>query len=342
MNKPKVGILIPTFNRREMLREALASAQNQWAPEIEIIVIDNGSTDGTKEFMTRITDLRVRFVANERNLGPIGSIERGIRLFSPEVEWCTILPDDDTLAPDFVASMASFVKCHIAKSIVYGHRVIIDSIREKIRKTKPSPFEESAADYIHNRSRYRRETFLTGIFFSRMAFEAIGGYPKFTTGMASDDAFIFALAVKDRLYYNSDAIVNVRFHEGAISQEVQWIANHVRAVSEFGEYVMTVAVASGIGAEVLKHLKADLDRYMCKLNSDLWLRNFLFLVKEGPEKHVEELMELYLLTDHEFSFYKRISFDVYLARMFGWFPEKYCPYNLFWGMLQKISRIVYQ
>lgn len=334
-----VGILIPTFNRREMLREALASALNQRYPDIEIIVIDNGSNDGTKEMMAAITNLRVRYVVNERNLGPIGSFNRGVRLFCPQVEWCTVLPDDDLLSPDFVASMASFVGRHDAKALIHGHKVIIDADGNRIRDALPSPFCELAGDYIHNRSRFRRETFVTGIYFSRSIFEAIGGYPQFTTGMASDDSFIFALASKDRLFYNADAVVKVRVHQGAISHEIQRIADHVRSISEFGKYVMDVAVANSASAGELKRLRIDLNRYMRHLNSELWLRNFLFLVKDGLDKHLEELEELYLLMDEDFPFSTRISCDACLARKYGWFPEKYRPYRLFWEVIRKVAKI---
>ena len=92
-----VGLLIPTYNRKELLAIALSSARCQTHHKIEIIVIDNGSTDGTAEFMSSISDQRVRYVVNENDIGMIGSINKGINLFSDKVEWCTILSDDDLL-----------------------------------------------------------------------------------------------------------------------------------------------------------------------------------------------------------------------------------------------------
>ncbi len=74
--KIKIGILIPTFNRCSYLADSLRSARKQTYKNTEIIVIDNGSTDGTAEFMATVSNTRLRYIVNEINLGMIGSMKK--------------------------------------------------------------------------------------------------------------------------------------------------------------------------------------------------------------------------------------------------------------------------
>lgn len=133
-HKIKVGLLIPTFNRKAYLAEALHSSRSQTYDNIEIIVIDNGSTDGTAEFMKTIPDSRILYVMNEQNLGMIGSINKGVNLFSSEVEWCTILSDDDVLDNDFIAKLVHTVVIPMLKVLFIP--IGYSSIRAEIESGK--------------------------------------------------------------------------------------------------------------------------------------------------------------------------------------------------------------
>ena len=179
MKSDTVGILIPTFNRCHYLANALNSAREQTYSNLEIIVIDNGSIDGTAEVMAGGSDPRVRYVVNEKNIGMIGSINRGINLYSDAVEWCTILSDDDFLDKDFVKNLLHTAVISEAKSIVHSHRIFIDKQGSKIREALLSPREETAFEYIKMRAKFKRETYLTGVLFNRKSFLEIKGYPAF-------------------------------------------------------------------------------------------------------------------------------------------------------------------
>jgi len=66
---PDVAVIIPTFNRRAMVREAIASVLAQTHPAFELIVVDDGSTDGSVGELSRIDDTRMRIV-QIANSGP--------------------------------------------------------------------------------------------------------------------------------------------------------------------------------------------------------------------------------------------------------------------------------
>lgn len=95
-----VSIVIPTKNRRELLRETLASVVAQTYPHWEAIVVDDGSTDGTEELVQAkaATQNRIRFVRREQK--PQGaSTCRNIGVSNAKGKYVVFLDSDDLLAP---------------------------------------------------------------------------------------------------------------------------------------------------------------------------------------------------------------------------------------------------
>lgn len=67
---PKVSVIIPTYNRAHVLKRAMDSVLSQEEVELELIVVDDGSTDETKELVSGYQDERVRYIRAEKNGGP--------------------------------------------------------------------------------------------------------------------------------------------------------------------------------------------------------------------------------------------------------------------------------
>jgi glycosyltransferase involved in cell wall biosynthesis len=336
----RVGILIPTYNRATYLQKALQSATAQTWRDLEIIVIDNGSSDGTAGMMAAIEDPRVRYLVNEENLGLIGSLNRGMRLFSEAVCWATILPDDDLLDEHFVEGMLALVRASEPRAIICGKAVLIDEEGAIIRETLPPPHSETSFEYLLNRVNMKRETFLTGVFFSREAFSAIGGYPAFTTGMGTDDAFIFALAGRDRLLYSRDAMAYVRIHGDAESQQSIGGVRHIQALQDFRAYVRHLLLATpqeegGRRAE----LEAALDRYLGRQASGLWVRNVKLLFKARPGDLRERLDELLgvVAGKDDVAFSRRVRISAWITRKTGRCPEAFLWYRAPWEMFRRVS-----
>ncbi len=95
--KPLVSVLITTRNRPELLKRALDSALRQTYPDIEVIVVDDASTEETARFLRKQTDKRVRYLRNERQSGANVSRNRGIA--AAKGEFIAGLDDDDVFLP---------------------------------------------------------------------------------------------------------------------------------------------------------------------------------------------------------------------------------------------------
>ncbi len=95
--KPDCSIVIATHQRLPMLKLALASALAQRDVDIEVIVVENGSSDGTPDYLNNLTDPRVVPMIFEQPLGATQARNEGLRAATGE--WVGFLDDDDLWAP---------------------------------------------------------------------------------------------------------------------------------------------------------------------------------------------------------------------------------------------------
>ena len=93
--------MIPAHNRRHTVTKAVASVLGQTCSNLQCIVVDNGSTDGTSELLETMSDPRLTIVCEPRPLGP--SLARNVGVStSADTNWVTFLDSDDYWAPDKV------------------------------------------------------------------------------------------------------------------------------------------------------------------------------------------------------------------------------------------------
>jgi glycosyltransferase involved in cell wall biosynthesis len=97
---PLFSVIIPTFNRAKLVRRAIDSVLDQTIDDFELIVVDDGSVDDTREAIARLTDPRIRFIALATNRGPAAARNAGIQAARGEL--IALLDSDDEYAPEFL------------------------------------------------------------------------------------------------------------------------------------------------------------------------------------------------------------------------------------------------
>jgi glycosyltransferase involved in cell wall biosynthesis len=99
--QPDLSVDIPTYNREEYLRGAIAScfAENEGV-SVEVVVVDDGSTDGTRTYLEELDEDRVRTIFREHQGGQVG---RNRGLSEAKGEYVKFLDDDDWLAASALA-----------------------------------------------------------------------------------------------------------------------------------------------------------------------------------------------------------------------------------------------
>lgn len=111
-----ISVVIPTYNRLPYLRAALASVREQTRPPEEILIVDDGSTDGTEEF-ARTLPAPVRYL-RQANAGPAAARNHGFRAATGD--WIALLDSDDWWPVDKLALQEAFLRLHPHLAFVFG------------------------------------------------------------------------------------------------------------------------------------------------------------------------------------------------------------------------------
>ena len=78
MANPKVTVLMSVYNGERYLREAIDSILNQTYKDFEFLIINDGSTDRTKEILDSYNDRRIKIITNKKNIGLTKSLNNGL------------------------------------------------------------------------------------------------------------------------------------------------------------------------------------------------------------------------------------------------------------------------
>lgn len=113
---PLVSIIIPTFNGRPWIRDAIDSALAQSYPYTEVIVVDDGSTDGTDDLLLETYGVRIRYHRQE-NRGLSGARNAGIAL--ARGRYVQFLDADDLLLPRKIEQQVEALESHARYTVAY-------------------------------------------------------------------------------------------------------------------------------------------------------------------------------------------------------------------------------
>ncbi|HLP10794.1 MAG TPA: glycosyltransferase family 2 protein [Flavobacteriales bacterium] len=94
---PKISVVMPLYNKRPYVKEAIESVLNQSFGDFELIVVDDGSTDGSQDVIKTVNDKRLFFFQNEKNLGTAGNANKCIDL--SKGKYIARLDADDLMTP---------------------------------------------------------------------------------------------------------------------------------------------------------------------------------------------------------------------------------------------------
>lgn len=149
-----VSILIPVYNRENLIEETVQSALNQTYKNIEIIVVDNKSTDKTWEVLNKLAneDIRIKIFQNESNIGPVRNWKRCID--EANGVYGKILWSDDLIDPHFLEKTVPFLENDDVGFVFTGTEIFIDGTDKK-----------SAYYFIDETNVYDSDKYINGVLF---------------------------------------------------------------------------------------------------------------------------------------------------------------------------------
>ena len=135
---PKVSVIICTFNRASLLKEAIESVRSQTFQDWELIVINDGSNDETPSVLTDYAhiDQRIHFI-NQKNSGLGASRASGPKL--AKGEYLAFLDDDDLFSHDKLQNQVSYLDANSEIGLVYGYVDMVNNEKEFLRQWPTRP-----------------------------------------------------------------------------------------------------------------------------------------------------------------------------------------------------------
>jgi glycosyltransferase involved in cell wall biosynthesis len=162
---PIVSILIPTYNQAQYIGQAIRSALMQDFASLEVLVIDDASTDQTAVLAQQWdSDPRFRYICNERNLGRVANYRRAL-VEHARGEWVLMLDGDDYLTDaDFISHAWKALQRHAGRSVVFaqaGHRATyLSGTRPDVNILPPI----IGAEQLMSGAQYLKFVYETGFF----------------------------------------------------------------------------------------------------------------------------------------------------------------------------------
>jgi len=217
-----ISLVIPTYNRGDLIAETIDSALRQELPFAEIIVVDDGSTDDTPAVLARFGD-RIKVLRL-----PNGGVQRarntGVAMASSP--WIMLCDSDDLLLPQLNARLAHWLEADPACDAIYCNFVTFAGATEHPDKLSQAPagFFDGArrsGDVWHDipdlyaRTVTFQPLFVSGNVVRKSLYEAIGGFSTGFNGVGGEDwEFTLRLIAHGRVALCAAPLVRIRRHAG--------------------------------------------------------------------------------------------------------------------------------
>jgi glycosyltransferase involved in cell wall biosynthesis len=136
MDRLRISVVIPVFNAEKYLRQAICSALEQTLPPHEVIIVDDGSTDSSREIAASFGPAVI--CLSQRHQGP--SAARNLATTRSTGDWIAFLDADDYWLPDKLSRQAAVIQADPSVGLVYTGRTEVypDGTSEEVRAQQPA------------------------------------------------------------------------------------------------------------------------------------------------------------------------------------------------------------
>ncbi|MFA6186675.1 MAG: glycosyltransferase [Phycisphaerae bacterium] len=205
---PNVSVCIPTYNREHLLKETLESVFAQTYNDFEVVIVDDGSTDGTKQMLEK-NNFNVRYHW-QKNAGDAAARNKLIEL--AEGKYISFLDSDDLLFPDALEKMVQAMPKNSEDTVVYGSYVAIDEAGEILYRRKKKLYSGRITERLFEHILIHS----CGSLFSRKILLEQAGFNT-TLPVCSDYDLWLRLSLKYDFIGIDEAVFKRRRHSGNLS-----------------------------------------------------------------------------------------------------------------------------
>jgi glycosyltransferase involved in cell wall biosynthesis len=206
MDRPKVSIILPTYNGEKYLRESMESCLGQSFRDFELIVVDDCScTDASREIALSFNDPRVKYFRHDKNMKLPEALNTG---FSKATgEYLTWTSDDNTYTPDAIASMAAVLDAEPLTDMVFANSLFIDAEGKSLGLYRSGPVK----------GLYDGNNLGMCFLYRRKVYESIGGYDPEVFLAEDYEYWLRAVTSGFRIRILDKCLHTFRFHDASLT-----------------------------------------------------------------------------------------------------------------------------
>lgn len=229
-NSPAVSVVIATYNRARYIADTLDSVLGQTYRNFEVIVVDDGSTDNTREIV-QVYQPQVRYLYQE-NRGPSAARNLGARC--ARGAWIAIQDSDDLCAPNHLSCLYGFAREHPGCGMVFGNGSYLGGPEHNRATIIPaSKSRRLAASGVGLGDLFDKSIVrLQAALIAKDAYDAIGGHDE-SLRICMDLDLAFRLFTRFSICYIDDVVFFYRKHDGNIGRDDELrLTENIRVVQK--------------------------------------------------------------------------------------------------------------
>lgn len=252
-----VSVVMPTFNRAEYILEAVHSVLAQTFPALELVIVDDGSTDATPEIIRSVTDSRIRYLRQDHR-GVSTALNTGWR--AAQGEFIGRLDSDDRWLPELLATLVPRLQTGSNVALAYGRAQWIDAqgnLLPNISGTNEKFPGQTLKSLLYG-------DFVTpmAVVINKKCLERVGGYDESLRANEDWDLWI-RLAEFYRFVYVDRVLAHYRVHSQNLthsgsSQNVRVIHDRIRVIEKFYARPKLPPDAVGVKGLAFRNLYHDI------------------------------------------------------------------------------------
>jgi glycosyltransferase involved in cell wall biosynthesis len=210
VNNPLITVLMPVFNAEKYLSEAIDSILDQSFDNFEFIIIDDASTDSSVQIINSYTDVRIRFIQNQTNLGISATLNKGIEMASAEL--IARMDADDISHVERLQKQYGFFIANPGYALLSSRVQVILPDKTPVR-----------VDHFKNRYYYYNLNFICWIYHSSVMYKrsAVIDVGKYSQFYSEDFDLWWKISRKYKIHHMQEVLLDYRITAESLSHVVK-------------------------------------------------------------------------------------------------------------------------
>lgn len=208
---PEFSIILPVRNGGQYIKDCVQSIFSQEYTDFELLVLENGSTDGTAEWLQTIGDPRLKLFPARQ---PLTIEENWNRILHVEKStFITLIGHDDILFPTYLKEMESLIRRYPEAKLYQTHFNYINSQGDPIRNCLPMREVEDAKGFLESCLNRTIDLMGTGFMMRAADYQAVGGIPMYPNLLFADFELWLNITKKGFKVTSMETCFSFRLHQ---------------------------------------------------------------------------------------------------------------------------------